>query len=274
MKNLWKLGTLAAIILVVSAVALPQFVTSTGSNREMSYRKAAQKNAVLKKNLSWKWGRPQRGWHLYIPLISKTLDTNANPDSTEFASSVADWQRARGIRADGVINQKTLFSFIEHWQAKRIRPIYEAKEDDLLTAPISDFYDPTREERLLKVDRSAYDAFKRMVADAGTHFDRDEGKAGIFGPYLSIVSSYRSPAYQRELRRKDPKANRAQLAVRSPHFTGRALDIYVGGEPVTSKDANRAIQVKTPAYLWMVENAEKYGFVPYFYEPWHWEYVE
>ena len=274
MKNLRKFGFLAAIIAVTSTVAFSQFVTSTGSNREMSYRKAAQKNAVLMNNLSWKWGRPQKGWNLYIPLISKTLETQADAGSMEFASAVADWQRKSGIRVDGVINQKTLFSFIEHWQSKRIRPIYEAREDDLLTAPISDFYDPTREERLLKVDKRAYEAFKRMVADAGEQFDRDEGKSGIFGPYLSIVSSYRSPAYQRELRRKDPKATRAQLAVRSPHFTGRALDIYVGGEPVTSKDANRAIQVKTPAYLWLVENADKYGFVPYFYEPWHWEYVD
>ena len=60
----------------------------------------------------------------------------------------------------------------------------------------------------------------------------------------------------------------------SPHFTGRALDLYVGGDPVDTKDANRAIQVTTPAYKWLVRNADRFGFRPYFYEPWHWEYVK
>jgi LAS superfamily LD-carboxypeptidase LdcB len=59
----------------------------------------------------------------------------------------------------------------------------------------------------------------------------------------------------------------------SPHFTGRALDIYVGGEPVSTKDDNRAIQTQTKAYRWLVKNAAHFGFRPYFYEPWHWEYV-
>ncbi|HZH32789.1 MAG TPA: hypothetical protein VEY11_18625 [Pyrinomonadaceae bacterium] len=26
------------------------------------------------------------------------------------------------------------------------------------------------------------------------------------------------------------------------------------------------------AYRWPVRNAERFGFRPYFYEPWHWEY--
>jgi LAS superfamily LD-carboxypeptidase LdcB len=47
----------------------------------------------------------------------------------------------------------------------------------------------------------------------------------------------------------------------------------VGGLPVETKDANRAIQVQTPVYKWLVRNAEHFGFRPYFYEPWHWEYV-
>jgi LAS superfamily LD-carboxypeptidase LdcB len=52
------------------------------------------------------------------------------------------------------------------------------------------------------------------------------------------------------------------------------LDLYVGGSPVDTKDSNRAIQVNTPAYRWLVQNAERFGFRPYFYEPWHWEYVK
>ena len=76
-----------------------------------------------------------------------------------------------------------------------------------------------------------------------------------------------------ETRRAEPNSGRAGLAVNSPHFTGHAIDIYVGGEPVTTKDFNRAIQVQTPAYKWLVKNASRFGFYPYYYEPWHWEYV-
>ena len=92
--------------------------------------------------------------------------------------------------------------------------------------------------------------------------------------FLKIISSYRTRDYQDRLRQQSPNSGRAGLAVNSPHFTGRALDIYVGGSPVDTADANRAIQVNTRAYQWLVRNAERFGFRPYFYEPWHWEYVK
>ncbi len=90
---------------------------------------------------------------------------------------------------------------------------------------------------------------------------------------MKIVSAFRSREYQARLRRESPGSGRAGLATNSPHFTGRALDIYVGGEPVITLDSNRAIQIQTPVYKWLVKNAERYGFFPYFYEPWHWEYI-
>jgi len=91
--------------------------------------------------------------------------------------------------------------------------------------------------------------------------------------YLKIVSSFRSHEYQERLRKQSPNAGRAGLATNSPHFTGRALDLYVGGEPVETKDSNRALQIQTPVYQWLVRNSERFGFRPYYYEPWHWEYT-
>lgn len=270
MNNTLKTLRIGLIIAVLAAIGFSQLPAKGMAFDDLSYSKAAKRNTVLMNSLRWNWGKAQKGWYLYVPLISKTLGTEQSADSVGFAASVAEWQREKGIRADGVVNQKTLFTFIRHWQSQRLRPIYEAEQTSLLTAPIADFYDPTRDIELLKVDRKAYKAFKKMIADADGAISEKRGENGV---YLSIISSYRSPAYQKELRRKEPGANRAQLAYRSPHFTGRALDIYVGGEPVTTKDPNRAIQVKTPAYLWLVKNADKYGFYPYFYEPWHWEYV-
>jgi LAS superfamily LD-carboxypeptidase LdcB len=92
--------------------------------------------------------------------------------------------------------------------------------------------------------------------------------------FLKIISAFRSREYQEKLRRESPNAGSAGLAVNSPHFTGRALDVYVGGEPVDTQDTNRTLQIQTPVYQWLVKNGERFGFRPYCYEPWHWEFVE
>jgi LAS superfamily LD-carboxypeptidase LdcB len=167
---------------------------------------------------------------------------------------------------------------VSEWQGARLKNKARPRPEDLLLAPTSDFYDPSRPEELRQVERETYAAYKRMVAAAAA--DPSLGlrltAAGELAPgerFLKIVSSFRSPEYQARLRAQSPNSGRAGLAVNSPHFTGRALDLYVGGEPVETKDSNRAIQVQTPAYRWLVRNAERFGFRPYYYEPWHWEYV-
>jgi zinc D-Ala-D-Ala carboxypeptidase len=106
------------------------------------------------------------------------------------------------------------------------------------------------------------------IADPALHLS-----TGPDERYLKIISAFRPREYQEQLRQQSPSADRAALAVNSPHFTGRALDLYVGGEPVSTKDSNRMIQTRTPVYRWLVQNANKFGFKPYFYEPWHWEYT-
>ena len=237
----------------------------------------AKRNSQLKYSLKWSFGRrSQSGWYLYAPLIKHAVGTEKSENSIEFARKVYAWQKGRRIFASGLVDRKTLYSFIKYWQSNRLRPIVIARESQLLTAPIADFYDSTRDVRLLKVQKDAYLAYKRLIiaamADGVVDVQRSGQKANK-SKFMKIISSYRSPAYQASLRKKEPKAGRAQIAFRSPHFTGRALDIYVGGKPVTTKDFNRAIQVKTPSYKWLVKNAERFGFYPYFYEPWHWEYV-
>ncbi|MDH3493352.1 MAG: D-alanyl-D-alanine carboxypeptidase family protein [Acidobacteriota bacterium] len=248
---------------------------ATGEDRGgPEFENAAKKNSVLMNSLKWNWGKTQTGWYLYVPLLKKTLSTGADPESAEFAGAVARWQIDQGEAATGILDRKTLFLLIGHWQSQRIDPIYEAKPTSLLSAPIAEFYDRARARSLLKVDREAYNAYREMLAEARKDlFPRENEQPDSENLYLKIISSYRSPAYQAELRKKEPGATRAQIAFRSPHFTGRALDIYVGGEPVSTKDSNRAVQIRSAAYLWLVENAERFGFYPYFYEPWHWEFT-
>jgi hypothetical protein len=240
---------------------------------------AAARNTHLRFELGWAFGgKQQRGWYLYAPLISRLLTTDDAASTADFASALSRWQKGAGIEPSGVLDDETLYRMVSGWQGARLRNKGHARPEELLLAPTSDFYDPTRPEALRHVERETYAAYKRMVAAAAA--DPALGlkltASGELAPeerYLKIVSSFRSPEYQAQLRRQSPNSGRAGLAVNSPHFTGRALDIYVGGEPVETKDSNRAIQVQTAVYRWLVQNAERYGFRPYYYEPWHWEYV-
>jgi len=240
---------------------------------------AAKRNAVLSTSLTWTFGSKQQlGWYLYTPLIKQLIDTQQDVASVKFARAVALWQAKSALRPSGVIDEETLYAMIKTWQDARLKDRTPAQPEQLLTAPVPDFYDPTRAEELRQVERRTYAAYKLMVAAAVA--DRSLGLArkgkelASDEKFLKIISSFRSREYQEKLRRESPNSGSAGLAVNSPHFTGRALDLYVGGEPVDTRDSNRALQVQTRVYLWLVRNAERFGFRPYCYEPWHWEYVK
>lgn len=248
-------------------------------NKSSAFARAAAENARLRGSLQWVFGsKTQTGWNIYVPLIAHTIETDAGPDSAEFASALSRWQERSGIPPTGILDRETLETFTKYWQSRRLGRAGLSSDDILLSAPIVEFYDPTRSPDLLQLERETYAAYKRMIAAAAKDL-KDDLKftpAGELAPdekFLRIVSAYRSPAYQEALRKREPNAGRAALAKHSPHSTGHALDIYVGGEPVRTLDSNRLIQVQTPAYKWLVKNAHKFGFYPYFYEPWHWEYV-
>ena len=249
----------------------PKKSTASNTVSTSSFAAAANSNVTLRNDVTWTFGgKQQRGWYLYDLLIGKTLDTKRDPSTSDFAASIAKWQKRRGLAADGILDQDALMAMVSQWQGNRLKNRTSATPDQLLEAPPSDFYDPSRAAELRQVERNTYAAYKKMIAAAIADL-----KLAPAGKYLKIVSAFRSREYQESLRRKSPNAGSAGLAVNnSPHFTGRALDLYVGGSPVDTKDANRAIQVDTPVYRWLVENAERFGFRPYFYEPWHWEFVK
>lgn len=237
---------------------------------------ASLENATLKENLNWTFGgKGQRGWQLYESLIQWVVNSDAAADSEDFAVAVSEWQQSAGLSASGVLDQETWLKMVERWQACRSKDRTIPGTEKLLTVAASEFYDPERPLELRQVERETYAAYKRMVAAAAQDLGLElggDGRLAASEKYLKIISAFRSPEYQQKLRQQSPHAGRAGLAVHSPHFTGCALDIYVGGEPVSTKDANRALQVNTKVYQWLVKNAGKFGFIPYFYEPWHWEY--
>ncbi|MEA2206321.1 MAG: zinc D-Ala-D-Ala carboxypeptidase [Blastocatellia bacterium] len=288
------LAALVAISVLASLAHIAaQSTVNTGSDRTLirrglttydpaglsSFASAAKRNGLLRDELTWTFGsKPQRGWYLYTLLINRLLDTNAAPDSERFAKTLSKWQQKRDLRADGVLDEETLYKMIAEWQGNRLKDRTPARPDQLLMAPISDFYDPTRAEELRQVEKQTYAAYKAMVRAALKEKSLGlargaKNELAASEKFLKIVSSFRSREYQEKLRRESPTSGSAGLAVNSPHFTGRALDLYVGGDPVDTKDSNRALQVRTPLYRWLVNNASRFGFVPYCYEPWHWEFV-
>ncbi|MFS8086196.1 MAG: D-alanyl-D-alanine carboxypeptidase family protein, partial [Acidobacteriota bacterium] len=254
--------------------------SSAGKNASSAFAAAAGRNALLENELIWKFGgKQQTGWYLYHSLIDQLLKTRNAANSTEFAAALAAWQRQTGLIADGVLDESSLMAMVAHWQSRRLKDRTPALPDQLVTAPSSDFYDPERLAELREVERSTYAAYKQMVAAAVADptLKLAHTTSGDLAPtekYFKIISAFRSREYQEKLRRESPNAGSAGLAVNSPHFTGRALDVYVGGDPVETKDSNRAIQINTPVYRWLARNAERFGFRPYFYEPWHWEYIK
>ena len=240
-------------------------------------------NGTSSAELKWTFGgRPQRGWAVYVPLISNTVGAKAGIESEDFARAIGRWQEARAIRQTRVVDNDTWARMIGEFQSSRIKDRYYPSTEDLVEAPASEFYDPERPAELRQVDRTAYAAYKRMIVDAVK--DPSLGPrvtgGGTLEPglqveekYLKIISAFRTRDYQDRLRKAAPHSGRAGLAVNSPHFTGRALDLYVGGEPVSTSESNRLIQTSTPVYKWLVKNAARFGFHHYFYEPWHWEYL-
>lgn len=239
---------------------------------------AAVENQLLRDQLIWTFGgKQQRGWYLYDALLGETLGTKDDSLTNDFADAVAKWQKRRGLAASGILDEPSWMAMVSQWQSNRLKNRTSATPDQLVTAPPSDFYDPSRAPELRQLERETYAAYKKMLATAIDDLKLQHTASDELAPqekYFKIVSAFRSREYQDELRRKSPNSGSAGLAVNSPHFTGRALDLYVGGDPVDTKDANRSIQVNSQAYKWLVRNAERFGFRPYFYEPWHWEYVK
>jgi uncharacterized protein YcbK (DUF882 family) len=220
----------------------------------------------------------QREWAIYLPLICKVVDTSFDAQGDEFAEAVTRWQRSMGLQETGLVDAESWSRMVKQFQSRRITERAYPTDDKLTIVPSFDFYHPERPPELRRVETNAYRAYKRMVAAAleDQSLGLRSSSTDELHPdekYLKIISAFRSREYQDSLRKAAPKAGRAALAINSPHFTGRALDLYVGGDPVSSKDSNRLLQTRGRVYQWLVKNAERFDFYPYFYEPWHWEYI-
>src|SRR5205085_1838840 len=206
--------------------------TATGTSADASaFTAAASRNSSLRYDLDWAFGgKQQHGWYIYEPLISRLVETDKPAATDDFANAVSRWQKTTGLQPDGVLDEDTLYQMVSTWQGVRLKDKTPAQPGQLLVAPTSDFYDPSRPDELRQVERETYAAYKRMVAAAcaDPSLGLKHTASGELAPeekFFKIVSAFRSREYQDHLRQQSPNSGRAGLAVNSPRFSSSCIFI-------------------------------------------------
>jgi hypothetical protein len=238
---------------------------------------AAQANAVSLATLAWApFGQPEVGWATYAPLIGREIGTACAPETPGFAAALASWQAARRLPADGVMSE-AVFAPIRD-RAELRRPFVRVSAQGICPAPpaAAALAAASPQEgysgKPVVLRAGALSAYRRMAAAARAADPRIAADPRD----LTIFSGFRDPAEEAARCVKGGCDNRAR-ATCSAHRTGLAMDLYVGQAPGfgpdSSADANRLYISRTPTYRWLVANADRFGFVPYPFEPWHWEWT-
>jgi hypothetical protein len=222
--------------------------------------------------ISAPFGVIEAGWAIYAPLIAREIATTCAPDTAGFAKAFSLWQAAHSLAATGAVDAPAMSSLATLWQLRR--PFVGAMKTGCPASPPAPSLAAAAPEeafggKTIQVRPAVLDAYRRMVAAA-----RQE--TALPTPLLSIASAYRGPA-EETARCADGGCINPFTAHCSAHRTGLALDLYLGGAPgfdaFSTAEQNRQFQSRSPAYAWLVRHADQYGFVPYPFEPWHWEWT-
>ena len=240
---------------------------------------AAEANTISLYALEWTpFGPAEMGWEAYAPLIQQEVGSPCDPVSPGFAEALATFQARFGLTASGRFDQATFQVLRGLWQERRPFVMARVRGECPAPPPIADLaYLTTGEEhaerltRLLR--RDVLEAYREMAAAARAEVPDIAADPEL----LRIFSSFRDPEADAARCAREGNCDGLRRAACSPHRTGTAVDLYVGhlhGLAVDSTDPHsRRYMSQTPAYRWLVKNAGRFGFVPYVYEPWHWEWV-
>lgn len=237
---------------------------------------AAQANADTLRTLIWTpFQKPETGWETYAPLIAREIATPCEPSSPAFAAALANWQAQSQLPNTGRVDPATFKTMTNRWALAR--PFVVASQKGCPAAAALEALQPLaahevygKPERLLPAPLAAY---RRMLADARA------GNPAVAADMrlLTVFSGYRDPETDAARCAIDNNCQGVARTICSAHRTGMAIDLVVGQaagqRPDSSADANRLAQSKSPAYRWLLANAERYGFRNYAYEPWHWEWA-
>jgi D-alanyl-D-alanine carboxypeptidase len=237
---------------------------------------AAQANADTLRTLVWTpFQKPETGWETYAPLIAREIVTACEPSSPAFAAALANWQAQNSLPGAGRVDPATFKAMTNRWALAR--PFVVASQKGCPAAAALERLQPLeadeiygKPERLLPAPLAAY---RRMLADARANDPAIAADRRL----LTVFSGYRDPEADAARCLTDKNCQGVARTVCSAHRTGMAIDLVVGQaaglRPDSSADANRLAQSKSPAYRWLLANAERYGFRNYAYEPWHWEWA-
>lgn len=239
---------------------------------------AARANAASLETLAWApFRRPETGWATYAPLVGREIRSSCAPDTPGFAAALAAWEAGQKLPADGMMSPAVF---------DRLRDVIEMRRPFERLSAQGVCPDPPADSALapaspaegysgkpIELRPGALAAYRRMVAAAR----RDEPAIAADPRALTIFSGFRSPAADDARCTLEQNCAGLVRTTCSAHRTGLAVDLYVGQAPGfgpdSSADDNRRFMSRTPAYRWLVANADRFGFAPYPFEPWHWEWT-
>lgn len=263
---------------MTQAPPTPRLSTHAECFKARGWAGAARTNAGTLSSLRWApFGRPERGWEVYVPLIQREIGTTCAPATAGFADAFARWQGDQRLLPTGTMAEDDFMRMKGVLQTRRAfvrlssegvcpRPASEAR---LTSGAPHEGYSGTH----VMLRPGAFDAYRRMVQAAKA----EDPEIAKDRRNLTIFSAYRSPDYDAARCARDQNCNGIVRAKCSPHRTGLAMDLYVGQAPGfgpdSSADANRNFMTHTRAYGWLVKNGHRFGFVNYPFEPWHWEWT-
>ncbi len=239
---------------------------------------AARANAASLRTLAGSpFGRTETGWETYAPLVARELRTACAPETPGFAAALAQWESVQRLPADGTMSPAVFARLKGIIQTRR--PFVRLSAQGVCPAPVAGgaLAAATVAEgyggKAIQLRPAALAAYRRMAAAARA----EDPRIAADPRNLTLFSGYRSPAADAARCIADNNCNGVARATCSAHRTGLAMDLYVGQAPgfgpAPSADANRLFMSKTPTYRWLVANADRFGFVPYPFEPWHWEWT-
>lgn len=264
------LGLALAVVTTVTTTTTAPAACTIGPGQ------AALANTASLRSLVWSpYGRVETGWDLYAPLIAHEVGTACAPATAGFAAAVAHWQGQHRLAATGTVDAQTFATLSAIWQGRRPYVALRAKGTcpappaRVVIAPASASY----VGKQIRLRQGTLDAYLRMVAAA----KRDVPGLTRDPRWLTIFSGFRDPASDAARCAREQNCNGIVRAKCSAHRTGLALDLYVGQAPGfgpdSSADANRRAMTKSAAYTWLLTNGQRFHFVNYPFEPWHWEWT-
>ena len=218
------------------------------------------------------FGVQETGWAVYAPLIAHEIETGCPPETPGFATAFARWEVAHGRPATGRVDAATLSALGTVWLLRR--PFVLAMKFGCPASPAESALakaDPTESYggKTILARPGALDAYRKMRTAAL----QDLGGAPDL---LRIASAFRGPE-EEAAKCADGGCGGPARAHCSAHRTGLAFDFDLGARPggqrFSTANEDRLYLAGTPAYRWLVAHAGRYGFAPYPYEPWHWEWT-